>query len=233
MTTPSAALLPRQRLACRTLEPEALFARWGKLGTRVAIILHAQMLTSERAAARLSLRQATAAAHRALESSVGALNSVAAYVVYLRGLSAFRAPTEKALGAALQTTALAARLRGWRPTWIADTVEQDRVHLRVPAIVPEPAPEALADPAAALGACYVLEGSGLGARVLLTRAKALGLGAETGARHLWRQADALENWRAFLAALGAPDDYTLARAADGANADFACAQRAMERARHA
>ncbi|WP_420409281.1 biliverdin-producing heme oxygenase [Hoeflea sp.] len=52
-----------------------------------------------------------------------------------------------------------------------------------------------------LGAFYVLEGSALGARLLVRRAEAIGLSADFGARHLARQSSAPRRWRAFLAVL--------------------------------
>lgn len=51
---------------------------------------------------------------------------------------------------------------------------------------------------ARVGALYVLEGSALGAHLLLRRAVALGLGMERGARHLARQVGSPHRWREFL-----------------------------------
>ncbi|MCO5072786.1 MAG: biliverdin-producing heme oxygenase [Rhizobiaceae bacterium] len=52
-----------------------------------------------------------------------------------------------------------------------------------------------------LGMAYVLEGSGLGARILLRRAAKLGLTANYGARHLAKQTNDPARWRSFLTLL--------------------------------
>jgi heme oxygenase len=52
-----------------------------------------------------------------------------------------------------------------------------------------------------LGVLYVLEGSGLGARIILGRVAHLGLGPEFGARHLHAQAGAPGAWREFTSLL--------------------------------
>lgn len=80
-----------------------------------------------------------------------------------------------------------------------------------------------------MGVHYVLEGSALGARILCKQVAALGLHRDHGARHLWAQADTLENWRGYLSLLSAhtvDEDALIA----GANAAFDAAAGAMERA---
>ncbi len=66
------------------------------------------------------------------------------------------------------------------------------------------------DVADTLGVLYVTEGAALGARVLYTRVRALGLDASAGAAFLARQANDLPAWRRFVGALdafeGTPDD---------------------------
>lgn len=57
------------------------------------------------------------------------------------------------------------------------------------------------DAAHAIGMLYVIEGSNLGAALLAPRAQALGLSDQFGARALAAQADALDEWRDFLAVL--------------------------------
>jgi heme oxygenase (biliverdin-IX-beta and delta-forming) len=57
------------------------------------------------------------------------------------------------------------------------------------------------DPIDAVGVLYVTEGASLGARVLLIRAKNLGLGADHGARHLTMQARGFASWRRLVAVL--------------------------------
>lgn len=174
--------------------------------------------------ARHTLKSGTAAAHRALEDVVGPLKGRGDYVAYVRGLHAFRAPLE----AALDQAAFAP----WAPTTLAETLAEDLSHIGAAPLAPEPAPSGLDDRGAALGALYVLEGSTLGARLLLVQVQALGLDAQGGAKHLWRQAAALENWRAFLPLLSGADARDMARVTAGANAAFAAAERAMIRARN-
>lgn len=85
----------------------------------------------------------------------------------------------------------------------------------------------------ALGVHYVLEGSALGARVLCKQVEALGLHREHGARHLWAQAEAPGNWRAFLVCLGAHEaNIDEAAAIAGANAAFQAAAASMDDAAH-
>ena len=70
----------------------------------------------------------------------------------------------------------------------------------------------------ALGLAYVLEGSALGARLLDRQARALGLDAGFGARHLAAQTADLAAWHTFLGALEAADPFDLdaaSIAADG------------------
>lgn len=170
------------------------------------------------------LKTETAAAHRALEQVVGPIERHEDYIAYVRGLHAFRAPFEVALGAA--------SLAPWRPTQLAELLEEDLRHLGAAPLAPERVSGGLEEPGAALGALYVLEGSTLGARILLVQVQTLGLDAHGGAKHLWRQAAALENWRAFLPLLQSVDARDMHNVTAGANAAFLAAERAMTRARH-
>ena len=68
-----------------------------------------------------------------------------------------------------------------------------------------------------VGVLYVLEGSSLGARVLVKAAAEMGLSAEFGARHLFRQAGDRDAWRSFVAMMAAALD---APSHDAANATF-------------
>ena len=86
----------------------------------------------------------------------------------------------------------------------------------------------LAGEAELLGALYVLEGSALGARLIMKSAQALGLGATFGARHLAAQAGDALAWRSYLdLLLNAPLDdageATLHRAAAAVFDHFAYA----------
>lgn len=167
------------------------------------------------AARRFALRSRTAAAHASLDASVGPLDSRDAYARYLRGLLAFRAPAEAALAGA-----------GWTPAPLAGLIAADMADL---GISPRDT-VAVAAPAggsAALGLAYVLEGSALGARLLDRQARALGLDAGFGARHLAAQTADLAAWHAFLGALEAADPFNLDAASAAADAAFAAAESAF------
>jgi heme oxygenase len=171
------------------------------------------------------LRGETARAHAALEAVVGPIDSLSSYVRYLRGMHAFRAPIEAALGVATWPWIFGA----WRPTCIASELAADLADLRAEALPQqEPAPAFKA--ADLFGVVYVLEGASLGARVISRDAQRLGLSEAHGARHLRRQAGATETWRGFLALLEEDEDaFNLACAVDAANAVFDAARLAVLR----
>jgi len=173
---------------------------------------------------RTFLKNATARAHAALEDEIGDLASLESYVVYLRGIHAFRS--------ALEARVLSLAGGRDRLTELGPELQADVGDLRAQPLAPEEAP-AIAHPAELLGALYVLEGSALGARVLCKRCSALGLSRAWGARHLWRQAERLDNWKTLLEELERvpQDDFPLAAAS--ATAVFETARSAMARARHA
>lgn len=168
---------------------------------------------------RLLLRERTSDLHAAVDESVGTFTDIDAYRRYLRGFHAFRAPCEAAIAAA-------GGLAGWHHQPLVPLVEADMADLgmAVPerrALVGEPS----ADDELA-GWLYVLEGSALGARVLASRARALGLDATFGARHLAAQGGSAPGFRAFIARL---DDAALNpdRVVAAAIAAFTAAQRAF------
>lgn len=166
-------------------------------------------------ARRFALRDRTAAAHAALDAAVGPLADHPAYARYLRGLLAFRAPAERALGG-----------KAWEPAPIAPLIAADMRDLGVhPAAEAEVAPPA--GTSEALGLAYVLEGSALGARLLHRQALALGLDGGRGARHLAAQTRDLDGWRAFLGTLEAAEPFDLDAAARAAESGFASAGRAF------
>ncbi len=143
---------------------------------------------------RVALREATSARHAELDSLVGEFRSAGEYRVYVRGIHAFRRDIEADF----------APILGWAPTRIAAEAACDLNDLDVVALAPTAHAHA-ATPSAMLGRAYVLEGSGLGARMLLRSANALGFNNEFGARHLWRQAHANESWRTLLELLERAD----------------------------
>jgi heme oxygenase len=80
-----------------------------------------------------------------------------------------------------------------------------------------------------LGTLYVLEGSSMGARVLLGNARRLGFSGLFGARHLEQQAAGLHNWRMFIALLEAAPDIDIQSLVDAANDAFSAAKNAFLR----
>lgn len=163
---------------------------------------------------RFHLRTETAAAHAALDRAVGPLDGLQAYRRYLLGLYAGRAPIERAFAAAEPS-----------PSLLADDMARDIADLGLAA--PDLRLFPLQDELSArLGVCYVLEGSALGARLLLPQAAGLGLGAEYGARHLDRQVRST-GWQDFLRRLDAAEPYDARRAANAAAAAFRFIHRAM------
>lgn len=136
---------------------------------------------------RRVLAAATRDLHETLDREIGALGDAAAYGAFLTGSHAFRAAIEPQL----------AQRAGWRVQALAPLIAQDLADLGLPVpAVPDALP--LPSPAARAAACYVLEGSALGARLLARRAAGLGFTAGRGARHLAAQTASPVRWRQFL-----------------------------------
>jgi heme oxygenase (biliverdin-IX-beta and delta-forming) len=176
-------------------------------------------------ARRWILRERTAAAHLRLDAAVGQFDSLESYTSYLRSAAAFRG----ALELELSRCAWPSQFGGWRPTLVADALMQDMRDLGV-----EPLPEVAGETLqlsddGLFGALYVLEGSTLGARLLVDRAAALGLNAEFGARHLSALTASRDGWRNFLGQLEAADPLDIDIAVAGSMATFALAQQAFDR----
>lgn len=174
---------------------------------------------------RQTLRSGTSVSHLQLESVVGSLRTIDDYARYLRASMAFRAPIERAL----QTVVWPEMFGAWRPTQIADVLARDLADIGAPQASLESNTETPAvsfDTPALLGTLYVLEGSALGARLLLRDAAKLNLSAQHGAAHLARQASS-DTWRSFVGIVdGAPDEMMpfVLRAANGT---FTAARRAF------
>lgn len=167
---------------------------------------------------RFALREATADVHSQLEEVVGRLDAPSAYARYVRGMHAFRTALEPMLP----------KRSGWRTTLLCEALADDMDDLGLAPASP-PRLDASVDADWLLGAHYVLEGSALGARVLVKQVAALGFGEEFGARHLWLQARGV-GWGDFVRVLDAQTaDVGLAIA--GARATFAAAADAMRKAR--
>jgi len=163
---------------------------------------------------RSFLREETSELHRELDAIVGVFSDRAAYARFLLGTFRHRAPVEAAL-----LNAAAALGSAWRPRALMPALERDLADLALPP-PPSEAFHLSNDIAGFLGAAYVLEGSALGARVLVKGVDALGLGPENGARYLSAQAGSLDSWRMLLIELEGLDREAWGLAAQAAKAVF-------------
>lgn len=168
---------------------------------------------------RFALKHATDEAHARVEGIVqgaGMFASREGYRCYLDATFAMRATYERLLddsGAALLWPE-------WPSRKIADLVAQDIADLGgVPPSV-EISQKRLST-AELLGVLYVLEGSSLGARVLVRSVAEMGLTAESGARHMFRQAGDRDAWRSFTAMMAAAPEGPCHDAANTTFASFA------------
>ena len=173
------------------------------------------------------MRDRTSHAHRAVDEAVGAFDDLASYSLYLRGLAAFRQPLE----AQLARAAWPAALGEWRPTAVGTAILADMADLGVTASSSD-AEDLNFSGDELFGALYVLEGSTLGARVLFERARALGLSAEFGARHLALLSGSIDGWRGFLDRLEATEPFDIERAVAASMTVFARARAAFEAPAH-
>ncbi len=155
----------------------------------------------------LKLRTATASAHEALERDLGWEARVATLTGYrdlLGRLHGFHATWEPAIGTALGDGAFFDDRR----RVVALTDDLAFLGLTGPEIgaLPQARPIALAGPAQAMGALYVLEGSTLGGRVIGRHiAAAHGLGGEGLAYYSGHGPRTGAMWSAFRARLDAFD----------------------------
>lgn len=143
---------------------------------------------------RHALMTATRDLHQTLDSGIGAFATPADYRRYLQGSLAFRQAVEGELARAPD--------HGWQALPLVPALRQDLADLGLPEWPVPPAP-ALDGPSALAGAFYVLEGSAMGARLLVRRATELGLSQTHGARHLALQTEDRGRWPRFLAWLDA------------------------------
>lgn len=142
---------------------------------------------------RSYLREQTSELHQRLDAQVGSFASTSQYRNFVEQGFRFRNVAEPAC----------AGFPGWSPHSLVEDMRRDLLDLDCPVPTFLPSPIAFQDDAARLGAFYVLEGSSLGARLLIRRAEALGFSAAFGARHLVRQSGDRERWRSFLEVLDA------------------------------
>jgi heme oxygenase len=140
----------------------------------------------------------TAEPHAACEAAIeasGSFSSRAAYAEFLARLHRFQSAAERMLSRGADEL--------WPWTARADLIARDLDSLGAPASQRPPsvghveAPDA----AALFGIGYVVEGSSLGARLLVRRCAALGLGRDSGAAYFATLADDRTTWPAYLAAL--------------------------------
>lgn len=168
---------------------------------------------------RFALRELTRDDHERLDALVGAFSNTDAYRRYLEGMTAFRGAIERELARVDYPDGFG----DWRPGFILSELEQDLRDLG------RDTPDAAQtfdlpdDRESLLGVLYVLEGSSLGARLLVRRAAALGFSAEHGARHLAAQTARPESWGAFVALLDGIAPVGLERAGAAARRTFQAA----------
>lgn len=174
---------------------------------------------------REMLRAGTAAAHAALEADIGPICSTASYLAYVRGLYVFRASVETAIAALPWPRAWS----HWSATCIAEDLAADLRDLGGELHFEVVAPSLINDIDDLLGALYVLEGSSLGARVLIKSAAMLGFHGTHGARHLERQVSALGNWKAFVETLEVSPAIDICAVVASAERTFDCARTSMRR----
>lgn len=175
---------------------------------------------------RFALRRATDDAHARVEGIVqgaGMFASREAFRRYLTATYEMRARYERLLD-------LSGAAKVW-PDWpgrrIAELVAQDIVDLGGGAPAPEENSMATLSKAELIGVLYVLEGSSLGARVLVKSVEALGLTEAFGARHLYKQAGDRSAWRSFMSMMSAASE---APCHDAARATFDAFAAAYSRA---
>ena len=142
---------------------------------------------------RSALRSHTADQHQKLDDAVGAFDTSEGYARFVRQSHRFRAATENAMPRSVDWTVIP--LAGLLANDLDDLGEAAEEQVQFPV--------APADPNYWLGVAYVLEGSALGARLLVRRAEALGFSGRHGARHLAKQAETGSRWRDFQAQLDA------------------------------
>jgi heme oxygenase len=174
---------------------------------------------------RFELREKTSQAHIALEGLIGPLDSLADYYRYLQGMHSFRIPLE----AWLSRLTWPAGFGTWRPVMIAAALDSDLRDFDLQPRRGITAWDVRADLDSMLGALYVMEGSMLGAQLLLKRARHLGLSDDFGARHLALQAKTPANWQAFLTILEESSLSGIDDVASAANRAFGAAQSAFSR----
>ncbi|WP_435168549.1 biliverdin-producing heme oxygenase [Falsirhodobacter sp. 1013] len=163
---------------------------------------------------RWQLRDATAAAHHALDTTVGGFDTRESYLSYLRSNYRFRAAVEPGLTGVDHGH--------WHPRRLLDDLRRDMADLGLP--LPEVSAAPALSGSALIGRLYVLEGAALGSQILRKRALSLGFDATFGARHL---SGNVANWTAFLPLLDSATPFDADQAAHGATLTFDLARDAF------
>lgn len=159
---------------------------------------------------RQLLRDHTDHLHKELDTRVGLFGDDGDYRRYLRGTWRFRTGVEDSLPTHPD----------WSPLRFASSIRSDLIDLGEPAFPRETPAWVPANRGEMLGAWYVLEGSALGARMLVGAAQTLGYSAAYGARHLHLQAEDRRRWPAFIAILDTASAAEIPSALAGADATF-------------
>lgn len=165
------------------------------------------------------LRQETHDLHETLDAIIGPFTTLADYDRFLIGSFRHRAAAEAVLCA--DADEVVPRPRRLVPTLQADLADRG---LALPLVEPL---DMSKDIASLLGGTYVLEGSALGARILIKSALSLGLNADHGARYLSAQAGSIVIWRELLVRLDTLDEGSWERAVRAARQVFAHAIQAF------
>ncbi|MBN8954191.1 MULTISPECIES: biliverdin-producing heme oxygenase [unclassified Rhizobium] len=146
---------------------------------------------------RSRLKSATESHHRRLDGlnkELAMFGSISSYEKYLTATLASRVELE----AILEASQIDALVPNWTrrkivPQLLEDVRDLGGNNVMSPAVV-----NASVSMPAILGTLYVVEGSGLGAGILINRAAKLGLSGSLGARHLAQQVYNLRSWRTIL-----------------------------------
>jgi heme oxygenase len=175
---------------------------------------------------RARLREATTHVHARVDAQLGEMRDADHYRAYLRGMHGFLAAVTPGLSSH-------AGALGWSPPQWRSELDADLQTVHAAPLACEAM--AVGNRDEAMGLLYVIEGSALGARLLLRRACALGYEAGRGTAFLHRHADVgTTRWPAFLALLAEWEPRIDAPAAcDAALAGFAVADRCFHRAQEA
>lgn len=174
---------------------------------------------------RFQLRNSTSAEHEMLDAMVGTFSDRAGYSAYVQSIYAFRMPIERAIA----STGLLSGFLPWSPLMIGDALEKDLVALDIDRPDHLPEPPFIETPEHLYGLLYTLEGSSLGAQVLVKRAANMGFGVDSGAAHLVRQAGAIESWKGFCRQLEAVNVLDMAGVAASACGTFERARQSFSR----